>query len=167
MKRIFWMTVVFILLFAAAFYGVRKTQQCSLMGSTALGKSAYCCAQPGIYRNLSASGEQQNAIAALDREFIKEKNRLCMQLCQSRYGLAQLLLSPDITRKELDDQTAEVASIQLAMERAAAAHVLKVKEVLTPEQAKKYMEMLYQDVCSQMDMKSCGFASPQEKESSK
>ncbi len=87
-----------------------------------------------------------------------------MQLCQSRYGLAQLLLQPDITQKELDDKTAEVASIQLAVERAAAAHVLKVKETLTPEQAKKYMEMLYQDVCSQMNKKSCGFSALDEDE---
>ncbi|MBI1976434.1 MAG: periplasmic heavy metal sensor [Candidatus Omnitrophica bacterium] len=164
MKRVFWMTVVFILLFAAAFYGVQKVQHCPLMGSAAAGKSAYCCAQSGIYRNLSASSEQQNAIALLDREFIKERNRLCMQLCQSRYGLAQLLLQPDITQKELDDKTAEVASIQLAVERAAAAHVLKVRETLTPEQAKKYMEMLYRDVCSQMDGKSCGFSAVEEKE---
>lgn len=161
MKRIFWMTAVFILLFAAAFYGVQKMQHCPFMGTMARGISSYCCAQPGSYQKLSATPEQQNAILALDQEFIKEKNRLCMQLCRSRYGLAQLLLSPDITQKELDDKTAEVASIQLAMERAAAAHVLKVKETLTSEQAKKYMEMLYQDVCGQMDMKSCGFASPQ------
>lgn len=163
MKRVFWMTVVFILLFAGAFYGVQKTQRCPLMGSSDLGKSAYCCAQPGIYRNLSAFSEQQNAIEALDREFIKEKNRLCMQLCQSRYGLAQLLLRTGITQKELDEKTAEVASVQLAMERAAVAHILKVKEVLTPEQARKYMEMLYQDVCGQMDMKSCGFAVSEER----
>jgi Spy/CpxP family protein refolding chaperone len=160
MKRIFWMTVVSILLFAGAFYGVQKAQRCPLMGSTTSGKSTYCCAQPGIYRNLEASSEQQNAIKILDREFIKEKNHVCMQLCQSRYGLAQLLLRADITQKELDEKTTEVASIQLAMERAAVAHILKVKEVLTPEQSEKYMEMLYQDVCGQMDMKSCGFAAP-------
>lgn len=164
MKRIFWMTVVFVLLFAAAFYGVQKKQHCPFMKSMTSGKSAYCCAQPGIYRNLSASTEQQNAIKGLDREFMKEKDKLCMQLCQSRYILAQSLLRPDITQKELDDQTAEVASIQLAMERAAAVHILKVREILTPKQAKKYMAMLYQDVCGQMDMKSCGFAVSEEKE---
>jgi len=103
MKRIFWMTAVFILLFAAAFYGVQKTQHCPFMGTMARGMSSYCCAQPGSYQKLSATPEQQNTILALDQEFIKEKNRLCMQLCQSRYGLAQLLLSPDITQKELDD----------------------------------------------------------------
>ncbi len=163
MKRVFWMTVVFILLFAGAFYGVQKIQQCPFMGSMAVVKSGYCCAQSGIYQKLSATPEQQKAIQVLDQEFIKEKNRLCMQLCQSRYGLAQLLRRADITQEELDEKTAEVASIQLAMERASVAHILKVKEVLTPEQAKKYMGMLYQDVCSQMDAKSCGFVVPEEK----
>lgn len=163
MKRVFWMTVVFILLFTGAFYGIQKIQHCPLMGTMARGGVSYCCAQPGIYQKLSATPEQQSAILALDQEFIKEKNRLCMQLCQSRYGLAQLLRRPEVTQKELDEKTAEVASVQLAMERAAAAHVLKVKEVLTPEQAKKYMEMLYQDVCGQMDTKSCGFAVPDER----
>ncbi len=163
MKRVFWMTVVFILLFAGAFYGIQKVQHCPLMGTMAQRGSSYCCAQAGMYQKLSATPEQQNAILALDQEFIKEKNRLCMQLCQSRYGLAQLLRRPEVTQKGLDEKTAEIASVQLAMERAAAAHVLKVKEMLTPEQAKKYMEMLYQDVCGQMDMKSCGFAAPEEK----
>ncbi|GEM_PF-3856638 len=163
MKRVFWMTVVFILLFAGAFYGIQKVQRCPLMGTMAQGGSFYCCAQPGSYQKLSATPEQQNAILVLDQKFLKEKNHICVQLCQSRYGLAQMLRRPEVTQKELDEKTAEVASVQLAMERAAVAHILKVKEVLTPEQAKKYMEILYQDVCGQMDMKSCGFAAPEEK----
>ena len=163
MKRVFWMTVVFILLFTGAFYGIQKIQHCPFMGTMAQTGSSYCCAQTGIYQKLSATPEQQKAILALDQEFMKEKNRLCMQLCQSRYGLAQLLRRADITQRELDEKTAEVASIQLAMERTAAAHILKVKEQLTPDQAVKYMETLYQDVCGQMDMKSCGFAGSEEK----
>ena len=144
MRRVLWLTVGFILLFSGAFYGV-------VMFKRSPYNSSYCCAQQGLYQQLGMKEEEKRAVLALDQEFIQEKNHLCMQLCQARYSLAQLLRQPEVTQKELEDKTTEISFIQLAMERAAVAHILKVRDTLTPSQAQKYMKMIYQDVCSDMN----------------
>ena len=166
MKRIIGITLGFILLFSLTFYGVVKVKECYRTGCPLFFKNGsrfdYCCAQEGMCRKLTTTPLQQETLKSLDQEFLEEKGRLCKQLCQARYRLAQMLVKPTVTQQELEEKIAEVSAIQLAMERAAVAHILKVRDILTPDQAKSYMESLYQDACKNMEMESCGFAMPLE-----
>ena len=162
MKRTWGILVGFILIFVMSFFAMQKW----LVLHPLPIQQSYCCAQEGFYKKFNLVAPQQEQLVKMDEEFLREKNRLCATLCQVRYEMAQLLREPTTQQAGIDAKIAEIAVIQLAMERQSVAHVLKVRDLLTAREAKQYLEVFYQDLCKGIRSSGCGFSAPDKDDAS-
>lgn len=98
-----------------------------------------CCPHGALCNWLQLSKEQKQAVRATDPGFVGEVRAIQQALADERLALASLLETPDSGDQEIMDQVERVIEAHDALERRVARHMLAIRPILTPEQAKQFM----------------------------
>jgi len=98
-------------------------------------------------KELKLSKEQKEKIDSLKKDLAKELVSLRKELATERIKLAQLLTEEKPGQKEIDKSIEKISSLLKEQQRKTISHTLKIKEILTPEQEKKFFSSLTQYFC--------------------
>jgi Spy/CpxP family protein refolding chaperone len=98
-----------------------------------------CCEHGTLCRWLRLSDEQKQTVRATGTQFVGEAKALQQRLAEERYALAALLETPNSGDEEIMAQVERVIEAHDALERRVARHMLAIRPILTPEQAKQFM----------------------------
>ena len=111
---------------------------------------------------LGLSAEEARKMAQADPDFGPQARALRSSLVRQRHLLARLLEDPTSSDKALMQQVERVIAAHDALERRAAEHVLVIRRLLTPPQAKRLMGLTAKSVrsggrwCSCCPSTGCG-----------
>ena len=96
---------------------------------------------------LGLTDEQVARIQALQKDYVGQLEDCCESHCAAREQLGKVMFSGSDTN-ELAVVVEKMCRAQLASDMATVAHIRKVHEGLTPEQQKKYEQMVTGCMCS-------------------
>ncbi len=109
-----------------------------------------------LVQQLHLTSAQQQEIAALDRNFLAQKQVSCQVLCAKRAQLIQLLRQPEPDRAMLSTLTEEIGREQVALEKATLEHLLAVGQHLGPSQRGKLTGLMTEQLRTACRMTACG-----------
>ena len=95
---------------------------------------------------LGLSADEASAMAAADPDFGPQARTLRSSLDKERDALAGLLEGPATTDEAVMQQVERVITAHSALERRVAVHVLAIRKLLAPEQAKRLMGLAARSV---------------------
>jgi len=98
------------------------------------------------YKHLSLSESQKSRMEALDKPFRSKVNQLKDQLRRKNDELSELLLESNSTAEGINAKLDEIATLQAELQKVVVAHLLKIKEMLTPEQQKRFFSMIIEEL---------------------
>jgi hypothetical protein len=101
--------------------------------------SACCCAHPSLCNWLRLSDEQCELIRQADPKFSQEATPLLKNMEQERDGLARLVETTSSTDVQITDRIERLIAAHDALERRVAKHLLAIRGLLTPDQARQLM----------------------------
>lgn len=109
------------------------------------------CAAPSVNltRELGLTGVQAAEVAKLEAEFEKKLADCCTAHCAARADLSQALDDP--ARAAACCQ--RMCDAQVASEKAALDHLLKVRALLTPEQQRRHTVLVQQQLTGACPMR--------------
>ena len=96
---------------------------------------------------MKLSSEQKNQVENLDRTFELDTGKACKELHNKRKALNAALLKTQTDKKEIDSIISEISRLQGVLEKRVVLHLLKVKQVFTPVQQKKFFSMIEEEMC--------------------
>lgn len=99
-----------------------------------------------LHKHLSLSESQKARMEALDKPFRSKVNQLKAELRQKRDELSALLLEPNPTAESINAKLDEIATLQVELQKVVVAHLLEIKEILTPEQQKRFFAMIIEEL---------------------
>lgn len=97
---------------------------------------------------LNLTDPQAAEIRKLEAEFQTKLNAACTEHCAARFALGDELMKPkpDVEKARADVE--RMNRVQAGSERATLDHILKVRALLTNDQAKRYSAIIHDQVCS-------------------
>jgi Spy/CpxP family protein refolding chaperone len=98
--------------------------------------------QGPLERALALSPEQIEAMKTLRGNFDPNIIDLRMAVREKRHELMMLLSEPNPDTAEVNKKIAEIASLQVELEKLTIHHLIKMKKILTPEQAKRIQSFI-------------------------
>jgi len=98
-----------------------------------------CCKHAALCNWLKLSEQQRTSVRATDPTFVDDAGRLRQEVEADRMALAALLETPGSTDRQIMDQIERAIVSHDALERRVAKHMLAIRPILTPEQAKQLM----------------------------
>ena len=101
-----------------------------------------------LKRDLTLTDAQTRAVTALETGFQKQFDQLCAAHCAARFELGVELAkaNPDLPRAKACVERMNKA--QADAEHATLEHILKVRAVLSNDQARRYGQLVRDQVCS-------------------
>ena len=99
-----------------------------------------------LHKHLSLSASQKGCMEALDKPFRSKVNQLKAELRQKRDELSTLLLEPNPIDESINAKLGEIATLQVELQKVVVAHLLEIKEILTPEQQKRFFGMIIEEL---------------------
>ena len=101
-----------------------------------------------LSRELNLSEAQRRDVEKLEKDFQSRLNASCTAHCSARFALGDELMksSPDVKKARADVE--RMNQVQAEAERATFEHILKVRALLTDEQARRYAAIIHDQVCS-------------------
>lgn len=99
-----------------------------------------------LHNYLSLSESQKIRMEALDKPFRSKVNQLKVEIRQKRDELSALLLEPNPTAEIINTKLDEIAMLQVELQKVVVAHLLSIKEILTPEQQKRFFAMIIKEL---------------------
>jgi len=142
-KRVIILLVILLVGFGASLFATRYQfwsggkRYCH--GS---GRSSSCF----LHKHLSLSESQENNMEVLDKPFRSKVNQCKSTLRQKRDELSALLLKPNPTAESINAKLDEIATLQVELQKMVVAHLLEIKEILTPEQQKRFFAMIIEEL---------------------
>lgn len=112
-----------------------------------------------LTRLLGLSEAQATQVAELGADYTARVQETCDAHCAARCRLAQALQDEAATPAQLQQYLERMCASQQENDRATLEHLLKVREVLTPEQRQKFAASLGECLCATCGGKgdiSCG-----------
>lgn len=143
-----------VLIVGAAFCAVAFVAYLATLGCCQLiGKMSR---PTSLSRQLQLTSAEREKVSSLEQEFLAIKAETCSRLCQKRAQLIQLLKS-----KEADVATSgvlaeEIGREQIALEKATLAHLLALRQVLSPAQVERLMGQMTEELRTACTMTACG-----------
>jgi len=98
--------------------------------------------QGPLERALALSPEQIEAMKTLRGNFDPNIVDLRMAVRDKRHELMMLLSEPNPDTAEVNEKIVEIASLQAELEKLTIHHLIKMKRILTPEQAKRIQSFI-------------------------
>lgn len=105
---------------------------------------------PDLAKLLELTPDQARQLAAADAEYEKVVAEGCKKHCAARYDLGNELVKAD--PRDAGACVERMCAAQTEMERATLAHMLRIREFLTPAQREKYVAVLRDQVCNACPM---------------
>jgi Spy/CpxP family protein refolding chaperone len=99
-----------------------------------------------LYQSLGLSEAQLTKMAPLSKEFHTRLTALKSQVMVKRDLLIRLLGSDEIDHGRIEETRKEIAAIQDEIQREVVVHITQTREILNPEQKKRFFEMLQDSV---------------------
>lgn len=101
-----------------------------------------------LTRELQLSGPQRREVEKCESEFRGRLNALCTTHCAARYALGEELARPKPDVEKARANVERMNALQADAERLTFEHIMKVRAVLTDEQAQQYGALIHHQVCS-------------------
>lgn len=109
----------------------------SILTQEQLEKLAEVQAQlPMEFKRLNLTAEQRTQIREIIKNSIQQNREIVEELRELKVQLRETLLEQDVDAEKLSQLQADIAAKELAQEKARVDMLLRMKEVLTPEQQK-------------------------------
>lgn len=138
MKKLFLFTVLISALTLGAYWGgQRLCMRMTGSGDAKLG--------PNWYAELGLDKKETEIFKKQDKAFRQESNRVCMELCQQRMRLLDLL-TQNTDEAQIYQKLDEINVLQAALEKNMVKHMLEVKNQLPTEKGAAYMAHLRQQL---------------------
>lgn len=97
-----------------------------------------------ILKRLNLTFEQQQKLLAIRQDFQKETQPLRFEIQKKQLELRQLWSAQTLNQSAIESKEKEIAGLRVQMVKKARAMQEKMKSVLTPEQRRKWEEVLSQ-----------------------
>jgi Spy/CpxP family protein refolding chaperone len=101
-----------------------------------------------LNRELGLSETQRREVAALEKDFRSKLNASCAEHCAARFALGDELIKPQPDPERARADVERMNQIQAGAERATLEHILRVRALLTEEQARRYSAIIRDQVCN-------------------
>jgi Spy/CpxP family protein refolding chaperone len=101
-----------------------------------------------LKQNLKLTPVQVGEIQKFEAEFQKQFNEMCAAHCDARLALGDELAKPQPDPAKAQSCVERMNKAQASAENATLEHILKVRTVLTDEQARRYGQLVREQVCS-------------------
>jgi Spy/CpxP family protein refolding chaperone len=99
-----------------------------------------------LYQSLGLSDAQLARMAPLSKEFHSRLTALKSQVMVKRDLLIRLLGEEEIDQVSVEETRKEIAAIQDKIQREVVVHITQTKEILNPEQKKRFFKTLQDSV---------------------
>ncbi|MBI5686721.1 MAG: periplasmic heavy metal sensor [Verrucomicrobia bacterium] len=107
------------------------------------------CTSDWLARELQLTPAQRAQLASLGTEFTGKCDSHCADLCAARAALGQELQRADRITPKVEELLGRMQAAQAASERETVQHLFRIKSVLTPEQQRRYIELVSGKLCGQ------------------
>jgi len=101
-----------------------------------------------LTRELKLNDKQSRAVTELETEFKRQLDAMCATHCAARFALGDELIKANVDVEKCEACVAKMNAAQAEAEQATLAHILKVRELLSDEQAKLYSSLIHKQVCT-------------------
>ncbi|MCG3150128.1 MAG: hypothetical protein PCFJNLEI_03606 [Verrucomicrobiae bacterium] len=101
-----------------------------------------------LRREFQLTPEQTATIAKLTDEYRTAVNTSCAKHCDARFNLSEELAKPTVNLPAAEEAVGKMCAAANAVEQATLQHILKVREILTPEQRTRYAALINQQLCT-------------------
>lgn len=98
-------------------------------------------------RLLGLSSAQAAELAGLDTTYGQQVTQACDAHCAARCQLARALRQDTVSRDEARSLVEKMCASHQQNELATMDHILRVREILTPEQRAKFSDLIGQCLC--------------------
>lgn len=105
------------------------------------------CTGDWLARELQLTPDQRTQLAALGTEFSGKCDSRCADLCAARAALGQELQHSDRVTPKVEELLSKMQAAQAASERETVEHLFRIKSILTPEQQRRYIELVAGKLC--------------------
>ncbi len=95
-----------------------------------------------IFQSLGLSDNQLAKISPLSKSFHARLDELGSSMQAKRNQFVELLGQDEIDHSRVESSRKEMAAIQSDIQKEVVAHLIQVKEILTPEQQKRFFALL-------------------------
>jgi Spy/CpxP family protein refolding chaperone len=102
---------------------------------------------PPTFKELGLTKEQSEKIDSLSKSISEQLAGLRKTLAAERIKLANLLAEEKTNQKEINRSIEKISSLLKEQQEKTVSHTLKIKEILTPEQKKKFISSLTKYFC--------------------
>ena len=96
------------------------------------------------YLELGLSADQAKALEAQETSFRNKTDKLCMQICAQRWAVLNAIKAKSVDREAVYLKIEEIGRFQILLEKEIAAHILNVKENLSPAQSETYLNRIHE-----------------------
>ncbi len=101
-----------------------------------------------LKRELNLTETQVAAVEQSAREFQTNIDRFCVTHCAARFALGDELAKPAVDAAKARACVEKMNAAQAEAEYATLEHILKIRALLTDEQARQYSTLIHEQVCS-------------------
>lgn len=101
-----------------------------------------------IEKHLSLSGEQEKCVRDIRFSFDQETEGIHAQIQEKRIALIEEMKKDVPDMASVDKLIEEISQLQTEIQKKAVLNLFKEKQVLTPEQKEKFLQMFEDHVCS-------------------
>ncbi|OHE75276.1 MAG: hypothetical protein A2107_06345 [Verrucomicrobia bacterium GWF2_62_7] len=105
------------------------------------------CASDWLAKELQLTPAQKTQLASLGTEFSGKCDSHCAELCAARAALGQQLQGADSITPKVEELLGKMQTAQAASERETVQHLFRIKSILTPEQQRRYIELVSGKLC--------------------
>jgi hypothetical protein len=101
-----------------------------------------------LKHELNLTGPQAGEVAKLQAELQKQLTALCGTHCAARFALGDELMKSGVDTTKCASCVERMNTAQAEAERVTLAHILKVRALLTDQQAQRYGQIIHDQVCT-------------------
>jgi len=101
-----------------------------------------------LQRELRLTPEQTAQINKLAEDYRAAVNASCAKHCDARFGLSEVLGQPTVDLPAAEAAVSQMCAAANEVEHATLQHILRVREVLTPDQRVRYAALIHQQLCN-------------------
>jgi hypothetical protein len=100
-----------------------------------------------LEKSLRLSPQQAEQVRALAKEFQGRAQSACDQHCEARCTMARKLFQENLAEAGMQKYVEDMSAAYAAQERATVEHLVRLRALLTPEQAKELNRQFAVCIC--------------------
>ncbi len=144
MKKTLLMVAVVTLAGTALSFAVARWMTCRTQTQAAL----HVHDAAWLKRELNLTDAQAREVDKSEREFQSQMDSFCATHCAARFVLGDELAKATVDPEKARASVEKMNAVQADAERTTLAHILKVRSLLTEQQAQRYSSIIRDQVCN-------------------